>query len=735
MKKLISLILLCMFSLNLQAKNVLTMEDITRGSFRAQAVYGWTPSKDGESFTQISADRQRIVRNSFKTGEEIETVFDVNTARNVKLDYIDGYIMSPAEDNILIQTETQSIYRHSYTAVFYIYNVRNKTLVPLSENGPQQVPLFSPDGTMVAFVRNNNLFLVKLLYNNAESQVTKDGKYNEILNGIPDWVNEEEFGYSRAFDFSADSQMLAWIRFDESQVPEFNFSLYKGAAPAYTDYALYPGAYSYKYPVAGVDNAKVKVMTFDIKSRATRTIDLPLEADGYIPRIYFTKDPDKLAVMTLNRHQNRYDIYMANPRSCTAQLIVRDEAPQYIKEPAYDDIRFYDKNFVMMSERDGYNHLYLYNFNGQLIKQITKGEFEVTAFYGWDEATNTFYYGSNEGSPLRKNVYKIDGKGRKTRLTSKDGTNSALFSANMKYFLNNWSDANTPYVFTLNDNNGKTLKTLVDNQRLNDKLAQTELGTKEFFTFTTSEGVQLNGFMIKPANFDASKKYPVVMHQYSGPGSQQVTDSWGIGANGNGGLFESFLCSEGFICVCVDGRGTGGRGAEFEKCTYLNLGVKESKDQVETAIYLGTLPYIDKNNIAIWGWSYGGFNTLMSMSEGRPVFKCGVAVAPPTSWRYYDTIYTERFMRTPQENSKGYDECPISRAKNLSGNLLLCHGLADDNVHFRNSAEYSESLVQADKQFEMQVYTNRNHGIGGGNTRHHLYTRINNFFVSNLMKK
>ncbi|MBQ0060488.1 MAG: S9 family peptidase [Bacteroidales bacterium] len=735
MKKLISLILLCMFSLNLQAKNVLTMEDITRGSFRAQAVYGWTPSKDGESFTQISADRQRIVRNSFKTGEEIETVFDVNTARNVKLDYIDGYIMSPAEDNILIQTETQSIYRHSYTAVFYIYNVRNKTLVPLSENGPQQVPLFSPDGTMVAFVRNNNLFLVKLLYNNAESQVTKDGKYNEILNGIPDWVNEEEFGYSRAFDFSADSQMLAWIRFDESQVPEFNFSLYKGAAPAYTDYALYPGAYSYKYPVAGVDNAKVKVMTFDIKSRATRTIDLPLEADGYIPRIYFTKDPDKLAVMTLNRHQNRYDIYMANPRSCTAQLIVRDEAPQYIKEPAYDDIRFYDKNFVMMSERDGYNHLYLYNFNGQLIKQITKGEFEVTAFYGWDEATNTFYYGSNEGSPLRKNVYKIDGKGRKTRLTSKDGTNSALFSANMKYFLNNWSDANTPYVFTLNDNNGKTLKTLVDNQRLNDKLAQTELGTKEFFTFTTSEGVQLNGFMIKPASFDASKKYPVVMHQYSGPGSQQVTDSWSIGANGNGGLFESFLCSEGFICVCVDGRGTGGRGAEFEKCTYLNLGVKESKDQVETAIYLGTLPYIDKNNIAIWGWSYGGFNTLMSMSEGRPVFKCGVAVAPPTSWRYYDTIYTERFMRTPQENSKGYDECPISRAKNLSGNLLLCHGLADDNVHFRNSAEYSESLVQADKQFEMQVYTNRNHGIGGGNTRHHLYTRINNFFVSNLMKK
>lgn len=732
MKKTITLCMLCLCLLSLQAQETLNLEEIMRGRYQAERIYGVEPAADGETYTQISSDSRRIVRYSFRTGAETETVFDVSTARNFKLDGIDGYIMSPTGDNILIQTQTTPIYRHSFTAVYYIYNVKNKTMVPLSEGGPQQVPLFSPDGTQIAFVRENNLYLVKLLYNNAESQVTKDGKYNEVLNGIPDWVNEEEFGYARAFDFSADSQMLAWIRFDESAVPEFSFPLYQGAAPTLRQFSLYPGFYSYKYPVAGVDNAKVCVQTFDIKSRAIRTIDLPLEADGYIPRIHFTKDPDKLAILTLNRHQDRYDIYMANPRSCVSKLAVRDEAPQYINEQAYSDIHFFDKHFVLQSERSGHNHLYLYNLNGQLIRQITKGDYEVTDFYGWDEVTNTFYFGSNEGSPLRKNVYKIDAKGRKTRLTPKDGTNEALFSKNLKYFMNTWSDANTPYIYTLNDNTGKTLKTMLDNSELNKKLSLVKTGSKEFFTFTTGEGVQLNGYMVKPANFDPNRKYPVLMFQYSGPGSQQVVDSWRIGGNGNGALWESFLCNEGVICVCVDGRGTGGRGAEFEKCTYLNLGVKEAKDQVETAIYLGKLPYIDASRIAIWGWSYGGFNTLMSMSEGRPVFKCGIAVAPPTSWRYYDTVYTERYMRTPQENEKGYNECPISRAAQLHGNLLLCHGSADDNVHFRNTAEYSEALVQAGKPFDMQIYTNRNHGIYGGNTRLHLFQRINTFLMQNF---
>ena len=675
MKKILTLLLMVTALFPVSAQEKLKLEDVMGGKYSAQSIYGWNPSRDGESFLQITDGGTKIQRYSFRTGELVETVFDVNTARNVKLQRINGYIVSPTEDNILIQTERKAIYRHSSTAVYYIYNIKNRTLTPLSKNGPQQEPLFSPDGTMIAFVRENNIFLIKMLYNNSESQVTKDGEYNKILNGIPDWVNEEEFGFSRAFDFSADSQMLAWIRYDESEVPEFKFTLYQGLAPKIENYSLYPGEYSYKYPVAGVNNSKVCVKTFDIKSRAIREMKLPLDADGYI---------------------------------------------------------FYDKNFVVQSEKSGHNHLYLYNFNGQLIRQITNGDFEVTNFYGWDESTNTFYYQSNEGSPLRKNVYKIDSKGKKTRLTSKDGTNNALFSANKKYFLNTWSDANTPYVCTINDNTGKVLRTLVDNKVLNQSLSTKELGMKEFFSFTTGEGVQLNGYMIKPANFNANKKYPVLMFQYSGPGSQQVVDSWSIGGRGNGGLWESFLCSEGFICVCVDGRGTGGRGAEFEKCTYLNIGNKEAKDQVETALYLGTLPYIDKDNIAIWGWSYGGFNTLMSMSEGRPVFKCGIAVAAPTSWRYYDTVYTERFMRTPQENSAGYDDCPINRADKLSGNLLLVHGLADDNVHFRNAAEYSEALVQANKQFEMQVYTNRNHGINGGNTRLHLFNRINDFLLRNL---
>lgn len=732
MKKILALLLMLATLLPTSAKDKLKIEDVMGGKYRGESVYGWNPSKDGDSFFQITDRGTKIQRYSFKTGELLETVFDVSTARNVKLSSIDGYIMSPAEDNILIQTERKSIYRRSSTAVNYIYNVKNKTMTPLSEGGPQQEPLFSPDGTMIAFVRNNNIFLVKLLYNNSESQVTKDGEYNKVLNGIPDWVYEEEFGLSRAFDFSADSQMLAWIRYDESEVPEFRFTMFQGLAPKIDSNTLYPNEYSYKYPVPGVNNSKVCVKTFDIKSRAIRDMKVPLDADGYIPRIHFTKDPSKLAIMTLNRHQNRFDIYMCNPRSTECQLIVRDEAPQYVEESAYGNICFYDKNFVVMSEKSGHNHLYLYNFNGQLIKQITSGDFEVTNFYGWDQLTNTFYYQSNEGSPLRKNVYKLDGKGKKTRLTSQDGTNSALFSGNLKYFLNTWSNADTPNVCTINDNTGKVLRTLVDNKALKETLATKELGTKEFFTFTTGEGITLNGYMVKPADFNAGKKYPVLMFQYSGPGSQKVVDSWSIGGQGNGAMWENFLCSEGFICVCVDGRGTGGRGAEFEKCTYMNIGNKEAKDQVETAIYLGTLPYVDKNNIAIWGWSYGGFNTLMSMSEGRPVFKCGVAVAPPTSWRFYDTIYTERYMRTPQENAAGYDDCPINRAAQLSGNLLLVHGLADDNVHFRNSAEYSEALVQANKQFEMQVYTNRNHNISGGNTRIHLFNRINDFLLRNL---
>ena len=720
----------------------LTLKDITNGTYSAKGIYGVTPLLDGESYTQLSSDGKQIVCHSFRTGEETGVLFDVNNIKNrVKLDHIDGYQMSPDEKNILVRTETKSIYRHSRTAEYYIYNVKNRTLAHLSEGGPQEQPLWSRDGNMIAFVRDGNLFLVKLLFNNSESQITKDGEFNKIINGKPDWVNEEEFSFARAFDFNADNTMIAWIRYDETEVPMFSFPWYKGLSPEKKAYDDYPGSYDYKYPIAGARNSTVSVHSFDIKSRVIRKMQLPIPSDGYVPRIFFTDDAEKLLILTLNRHQNQLDIYVANPRSTECRLIVREQAECYVPEDALKAFKVTSEGFILMSERSGYKHLYLYDLNGTIRRQLTNGSFEVKALYGYDSKTGTTYYASNQESPMRQSIYKSDSKGKVSRLsTSSTGWNSCIFSTSFRYFMNTWSDLNTPTVTTLCDASGKTIKTLEDNAALRQKLAGLKLGERKFFTFTTAEGIQLNGFMVLPADFNQTKKYPVVMHQYSGPGSQQVVDSWSAG-NMGGCLYEQYLAQEGFVCVCVDGRGTGGRGRDFEQCTYLKLGQLESHDQVEAAIWLGQQPYVDKDRIAIWGWSFGGFNTLMSMSappapdrreEGRPVFACGVAVAAPTSWRYYDSVYTERYMRTPNENGSGYDVCPISRASKLSGKLLLIHGLADDNVHFRNAAEYTEALVQADKDFRELTYTNRNHGIYGGNTRNHLFRQITQHFKDNL---
>lgn len=717
-----------------QAQEKLTLEDIAGGKYFPNYVYGVNPMNDGESYTQLSNDGKRIIRRSFKNGKELGVIFDVDAARgNQKLQGIDGYIMSPDERRILLRTQTRMIYRRSYTAVYYIYDVANKTYEPLSDGGPQQMPIFSPDGNVIAFARDNNLFLVKLLYGNAETQVTKDGKFNEVLNGVPDWVNEEEFSTARSFDFSADSKMLAWVRYDESKVPVYAIQEFKGAYPTRMEYDEYPGEYRYKYPVAGAKNSDVSVMTFDIKNRVTRTMKLPLDADGYVPRIHFTSDPEKLAVVTLNRHQNRMDIYMANPRSTECKLAVREENPKYVTDAAYGSLQFYNNHFAYISDRDGYRHIYWYNLNGQLERQVTKGNYDVSAFYGYDEASGRFYYASHEESPMRTAVYSIDKNGKKKKLSQHVGTSNATFSKSMKYFLNVYSSAQQPPVTTLcQASDGKVLSTMVDNAELKAKITPL-LGQKEFFSFKTSEGVELNGWMVKPRDFDASKKYPVIMYQYSGPASQEVKDDWSMGFY-PGAMFESYMADQGFVFVCVDGRGTGARGADFEKCTYLRLGDLESKDQVEAAIYLGSLPYVDKNRIAIWGWSFGGFNTLMSMSEGRNVFCAGVAVAAPTNWKYYDTVYTERYMRTPKENAAGYATNPIQRANALHGDLLLIHGTADDNVHFRNFTEVSEAYVQAGKMFRQQVYTNRNHFIQGGNTRLHLFRTISDFFIEKMKK-
>ena len=735
MKKIALIALMLVAATVMQAQNSqLTLQEVVGGAFRAENIQGFIPIPgDGEHYTQMNAEGTQIIKYSFKTGKQVEVIFDAATARECPFKQFDSYTFSPDGMKLLIATETTPIYRHSYTAVHYLYSLRrntdgkiNNVVERLSDGGPQQAPVFSPDGNLVAFVRDNNIFLVKTHSGNSESQVTEDGKFNEVLNGIPDWVYEEEFAFNSALEFSADSKMLAYIRWDESEVPSYTFQLYAGERPHYTEYEAYPGAYTYKYPKTGQVNSKVSVHTFDIQTRVTRQMDVPLDKDGYIPRIRFTKDPEKLAIMTLNRHQNRFDLYFCNPRSKVCKLILRDETDTYIKERIFDEIRFYNDYFSFVSEKSGFNHLYWYNMNGTLMKQVTQGNYELKEFLGYDETDGSFYYSSNEESPLRQAIYKIDRKGKKTKLSAQAGTNTAQFSSNMKYYMNRFSSTTTPTVVTLNNNNGQVLTTLIDNAALKERLAARNLPQTEFFTFTTERGTELNGWMMKPTDFQVSKKYPVLMYQYSGPGSQEVLDRYSVS-------WETYMASQGFIVVCVDGRGTGGRGAEFEKCTYLNLGVKEAEDQVSAAKYVSGLPYVDKNRIGIWGWSFGGYMTLMAMSEGTPIFKTGVAVAAVTDWKYYDTIYGERFMRTPGENHDGYKESSaFTRAKNLHGKLLLVHGMADDNVHYQNCAEYAEHLVQLGKQFDMQIYTNRNHSIFGGYTRMHLYTKLTEFFKREL---
>ena len=726
MKKITVYLLLMLVPL---AARGLDLRSITNGQYLPESIHGVEAASDGESYTQLGDDGKTIVRYSFKTGKAVETLFD---AKGTKVERISGYIMSPDGNRMLIETNRHSIYRHSFTADYYIYTIASRKMVPLSANGAQQTPLFSPDGTMIAFVRDNNIFLIKLLYDNAESQVTKDGKKNEVINGIPDWVNEEEFGNNRAMVFTADSKKLVWVRYDEKAVAEYSMPLYKGLDPEFTEFAEYPGAYSYKYPVAGADNAKCTVWSFDIASRQTRQLQVPVDADGYIPRIKMTSDATKVLVLTLNRHQDCLRVYMANPLSTVSQLLIEDKTPKYVKEESVRQFMVTDKYMLLPSERDGWMHLYLYNLNGQLLRQVEQGDYEVSAVYGVDDQTGNVYYASHQYGATDQRVFMTQANGKTVCLTDKAGWSSAVFSRDYKSFIHVWSNLNTPPVVTICNNNGKVVATLVDNKELQEKLAKEQLGTRELFTLTTSEGVKLNGWMVKPADFDTSKRYPVIMYQYSGPGSQQVKDAWNIGMYNQGAVLEQYLCQQGFLCVCVDGRGTGGRGADFEKSTYLRLGELEARDQVETALWLGKQSYVDKDRIAIWGWSYGGFNTLMSMSEGRPVFRAGVAIAPVTSWRFYDSIYTERFMRTPKENPNGYDRNPISRASQLHGALLLCHGSADDNVHLRNTAEYTEALVQADKDFSQLVYTNRNHNISGGNTRHHLFRQCVSFLKEKM---
>ena len=731
-KLFVMCIMMLLATSNVSADNKITLKDVTGKTFTPKYITGVDPIKGTDRYASISNDGRQIIEYAFKTGNQTRVLFDIANTHGESIKQLDGYTLSPDGKRMLIQTNTHKIYRRSFTADYYIYTIQSRKLEKLSTGGPQQIPTWSPDGNQIAFVRDNNIFLVKLLYDNAESQITKDGKFNEIINGVPDWVYEEEFSTNRSLCFTADSRMLCWIKYDERKVKEYSLQLFMGSHPTMKANEVYPGTYTYKYPKAGEDNSIVSVWSYEIQTHKTNRLQVPLEGDGYIPRIKSTNDANRIIVFTMNRHQDVLNLYAVNPRTTLSQLLIKEQGDKYVKEEAMEGIAIGQNSILLPSDRDGYMHLYLYNMNGSLIRKIGDGNYDITSIYGYDETTGDVYYQAAGINPHDRQVFVSHKTGKTERLTDTNGWNKAIFSGDYKYFLNTWSNYNTPYVFTIRDNKGKVLSTPVDNKELKEKVKTYSFNGRETFSFTTSEGVKLDGWMVKPKDFDTNKKYPVILFQYSGPGSQQVIDAWNAGSMGNGGAFDYYLAQQGFIVVCVDGRGTGGRGAAFEKCTYLRIGELESRDQVETALWLGKQSYIDKERIGIWGWSFGGFNTLMGMSEGRPVFKAGVAVAPPTNWRYYDTIYTERYMRTPKENGSGYATNPIQRANALHGALLICHGMADDNVQPQNTMEYTEALIQADKDFKENIYTNRNHGIYGGNTRIHLLRQISNWFIEHL---
>ncbi|HJG89956.1 S9 family peptidase [Barnesiella viscericola] len=724
MKK-ITFTILCAIALFVFPARAFTLEDITSGKFLPQDVAETYPSTDGVHYYAATNGNTRIVKCEYRTGHEVDTLFDVKTARECDLKSFDGFSLSPDEKHLLIYADSEPIYRRSFKANYYTFEIRRNLLKPLSEGGKQQVAVYSPNGRMVAFVRDNNIYIKKLDYG-TEVAVTRDGEQNKIINGAPDWVYEEEFAMTSTLQWSPDDATLAFVKFDESQVPLYSFQLYEGYCPALPEYRFYPGSFAYKYPVAGETNSQVSVFSYTVDTRALKKMNLPLTADSYIPRIQFTPDPNRLAVVSLNRTQNQMDIYTVNPKSGVSKLLLRETDKAWIDEPILDNIAFYPDFFIIASCRSGYQHLYRYNYNGTLARQITRGEWNVSNFLGYDAQSGSYFYESNQEGALYKAIYKMNAKGVETKLSTLKGTNTAEFNPSCTYFINRYSSIDEPLVVTVCDARGKTLRTLEDNASLKALAAQSGLPQKEFFTCANAAGDLMNGYILKPANFDSSKRYPVVMSQYSGPGSQSVLDDWKVD-------WEYYLANQGFIVACVDGRGTGGRSRAYETAVYMQLGKYETEDQVAGAEYMSTLPYVDGNRIGIYGWSYGGYETLMAMSTGNGIYRAGVAIAPVTDWRYYDTIYSERFMRTPQENGDGYRQsAPITHAANLKGSLLIVSGTADDNVHYLNTLQYSAALVEAGIQFDSQIYTNKDHHIRGCNTRHHLYTRVCNFFSDKL---
>lgn len=731
------------------AQEKLSLKDVRSRDFRAKSAPAFRSMADGKHYTALVDGGRAIVKYQYSNGQPVDTLLNLDKVKaeediDIKSLRLVNYELSEDEQRLLVYSNPEYIYRRSFKADYYYFVVGRQNFKRISKDKVMAATL-APDGRQVAFAKDNNLYISKVMdasINLVERQITNDGKWNEIINGIPDWVYEEEFSMYKAFTWSVDSKYLCYIKFDESKVKEYALPMYKGRAPEYEEYATYPGNYSYKYPVSGEVNSTVSVWSYNVTTRKTQEINVPLEAEGYIPRVRATKDPMKIAVMTFNRHQSDFKMYFADPASGIAKMVIEDKNDQYVGEGNMDDIQFYPDGFTFVSEKSGYRHLYYYNMSGMLQRQITKGDFDLTRIYGYDSKTKTAYVqaaylGKDADMPsaITRGIYKIDAKGNMVPLFNggKDGkgcrgTHSASFSKGFVYMQHFYSDAETPTKVTLELVNGlKLVKVMEDNHELSERLAKRGYSHREFFQFTTPDGVVLNGYLTKPYNFDPNKKYPVLMEQYSGPGSQQVADSWKFS-------WEQFLNAEDFVVACVDGRGTGYRGAAFERQTYCHLGILESQDQLFAGQYIASLPYTDPSRMAIWGWSFGGYNTLMTMChDNNNVYKCGVAVAPVTDWRYYDSVYTERYMRTPQENEEGYRSSSVlTRAKNLKGNLLICHGSADDNVHPQNTFELTEEFVQNDVEFDMHIYTNRNHSISGGNTSNYIYTQVYRYIKNHL---
>ena len=707
---------------NAELKQVSLADIWTDGTYRAETVRGLRSMNDGLHYTVLENTENGVSlsKYNYKDGKRVKSLLNSNELKfEGKTIQIDDYEFSADEKKVLIATEVEAIYRRSSKAYFYVVDLKSKEVKQLSSKGKQLYADFSPSGEKVAYVQDNNLFY-KDFASGKEVQITTDGEKNKIINGASDWVYEEELELSQAFEWSVDGKKIAFYRFNEEAVKQWNMKIYDG---------LYPTNEQFKYPKAGEENAKVEIKLFDLAKNNTIPVKLNSEYE-YLTSINWTKDANTLAVMSSNRHQNELHINLVDASNGSSKVIYTEKSETYIEMPFHVHFTEDKKSFIILSEKSGFRHLYLHDMNGNLKQQLTKGDWPVTEFYGLDSKNKKVFYQSAETSPMDRNIYSVDLAGKnKKRLSDKDGTNSASFSSSFSYFINYHTTANTPNYITLNDATGKEIRVLKDNSDLKDKLAGYQLSEKTFFDFETSEGVKLNAWMIKPADFDETKTYPVFLTIYGGPGSQTVTNSWG----GSNYFWHQLLAQKGYIVVSVDNRGTGARGVEFKKCTYKQLGKYETMDQIEAAKYFATLPYVDAKRIGVQGWSYGGYMSSLCILKGAEQFKTAIAVAPVTNWRFYDSIYTERYMQTPQENESGYDDnSPINHVGKLEGNYLLVHGMADDNVHLQNTSEMISAMVDANKQFDLFVYPNKNHGIYGGNTRYHLFKKMTDFIENKL---